>query len=66
MMNLKPIFPTKPPFYFSCCACGKRTASESETGPQPRADLDGKPFRDYYCGPCARHIQVGKMDRETF
>jgi hypothetical protein len=21
------------------------------------ADLDGKPFRDYYCGPCAQEVQ---------
>lgn len=53
-MRLKPIYPQKPEFFFCCIRCGDRTSSKAEAGSV--ADLDGMPFRAYYCGPCA-HIR---------
>ena len=39
------------PFRFVCVACGK--ANTTDRDPEARADLDGEPFKAYYCGPCA-------------
>lgn len=49
-MNLQPI--TGRAFVFRCCACHARTDADSELG-LATADLDGKPFEDYYCGACS-------------
>ena len=47
-MNLVPIYPTKPEFSFKCTGCTR--IGNSETG---AADLDGAPFKSYYCRRCA-------------
>ena len=47
-MNLRPINPKDPRFTFQCRRCGG--ASDSHSG---YADLDGDPFRAYYCRTCA-------------
>lgn len=41
---------TGPAFRLECIKCGKKTQSDREP---VYADLDGKPFVDYYCKPCA-------------
>ena len=53
-MNLKPI---NPPVSTDdrarrvlCCKCGKWTAT--------LADLDGEPFKAYYCEPCADALRA--------
>ena len=46
-MKLVPIYPSKPEFSF-LCSCGRK--GNSSTG---AADLDGEPFRAYYCRLCA-------------
>jgi len=53
-MKIIPINPPKPEFYFTCVHCNKK--SSSLTG---YADLDGKPFQDYYCETCANEIGKG-------
>lgn len=39
---------------FTCKKCGNRA-----TAPDMMADLEGKPFEDYYCKSCARDMQRG-------
>jgi len=41
---------TGTPFRVTCVSCGKQTQTDREP---MYADLDGKPWVDYYCGPCA-------------
>ena len=45
---------TGPPFGVTCCKCQKRTESDRDV----YADLDGEPFKAYYCSGC-----VGKPGR---
>ena len=47
-MNLQPINPPAPAFTCHCVACGGRVLSTDAL-----ADLDGRPFVDYYCRACA-------------
>lgn len=51
-MNLQPVtLRGNGPLCFLCCACGGR-ATQTESRPV-YADLDGRPFIDYYCHECA-------------
>lgn len=53
-MNLQPV--TGPIMTFVCCKCGTRTtnAPGREGQPQVYADLEGEPFKAYYCAECLR------------
>lgn len=54
-MRLAPITSAKEtPFTFTCHRCMKNY--RSDTNPEARADLDGAPFRAYYCPPCAAEL----------
>lgn len=49
-MRFKQVDPAGKPFTVGCCKCNARL----DLGRQPIiADLDGAPFRDYYCADCA-------------
>lgn len=51
-MNLRPISSAKErPFRTACIRCG--SAIQTDRDDKARADLDGIPFRAYYCGSCA-------------
>lgn len=49
-MNLQRIHPPEPAFTTTCCACSLRFKADGQRG---YADLDGEPFRAYYCETCA-------------
>lgn len=38
-----------PPLIYTCCSCGCSMNSKNET---VFADLDGEPFKAYYCNDC--------------
>lgn len=50
-MNLRPIEPVTDT-HLICCRCDAWIPCASTL-----VDLDGKPFRAYYCAPCANTIQ---------
>lgn len=50
-MNLQPV--TGAAFTVTCIACGTLTRQRDGLF----ADLDGEPFRAYYCAPCANSIK---------
>lgn len=52
-MNLKIMPADRFACYFFCIGCGKRMLL-SKAEPPIYADLDGEPFKAYYCGDCAR------------
>lgn len=52
-MNLQPMDNSRFAAYFICCQCGKRMVL-SRAEPTIYADLDGEPFKAYYCADCAR------------
>lgn len=41
-------------FVFTCLACGRRADNTEEWF----ADLDGEPFKAYYCQPCGNAKQI--------
>jgi hypothetical protein len=44
-----------PVFLVTCIKCGKKVMSDI----QPTyADLDGKPFKDYYCFKCVDYSKI--------
>ena len=43
----------EPAFLTHCIKCAKRLDSIGEV---IYADLDGAPFKDYYCGPCTVRV----------
>ncbi len=48
---------TGPPIILHCIACGRKLSNTPQgalRAPRAYADLDGKPFVDYYCHACAR------------
>lgn len=47
-MNLKPIFPSTPIFTAHCTRCLRVFKSDNLF-----ADLEGEPFKSYYCNDCA-------------
>ena len=52
--NLQPVNPPGPCFRFLCVKCGRREQSITTDGRENAyADLNGKPFVDYYCLKCA-------------
>lgn len=57
-MNLQPINPAKPEFFFSCAGCGQTTPSITGC-----ADLDGEPFRAYYCAGCTANLTRSRINR---
>jgi hypothetical protein len=60
-MNLQPL--TGPAFRFACIRCGIPCAHPkpiSHAAPAV-ADLDGIPFRAYYCGACAAIRRAERM-----
>ena len=52
-MNLQRINPPIPEFTFTCSKCMAKTSSKNGY-----ADLDGKPFEDYYCSKCKDEIEA--------
>lgn len=50
-MKLKELDTEHNPFFYTCVACHKQKASDDK--PAGFADLDGEPFKTYYCNPCA-------------
>jgi NAD-dependent SIR2 family protein deacetylase len=56
-VNLQPI--QGKPFTFACIRCGGKTVSDA---PGSMADLDGVPFRAWYCAKCA---QVRRAERNA-
>lgn len=58
-MNMQPVSvnPSAGPLRFICTNCGRWADQAQAT---VYADLDGVPFVDYYCAPCATaHIIRG-------
>jgi hypothetical protein len=45
-MNLQKVYPEKPHFYYTCTKCDKTRYGNAY------ADLDGDPFKSYYCSGC--------------
>jgi uncharacterized protein YlaI len=60
-VNLVPVPQDRYAAYFICLGCGKRMVL-SRAEPTFYADLDGEPFRAYYCGPCAERVNTTKGD----
>jgi hypothetical protein len=66
-MNLQPV--TGQAFGTQCCACHKHVTGGGDSSYIPAygwihpnnvfADLDGEPFRAYYCEACAAMIRAG-------
>lgn len=56
-MNLKPVNPKSPAFNARCYRCGKLTQSKDLY-----ADLDGAPFKAYYCRECTQIVRTAKND----
>jgi hypothetical protein len=52
-MNLQPINPPAPVFSFACSGCNETRTSEGA-----HADLDGEPFRAYFCWVCVARFQI--------
>jgi len=48
-MKLQKVKPPK--MLYTCIKCGKKT-------PEVYADLDGKPFVDYYCEECTKSLTL--------
>jgi len=48
-MNLIPVYPAEPAFYYQCRVCGEQKSSAQCAA---YADLDGIPFAAYVCTPC--------------
>lgn len=57
-MNLQRIALSTPLFYFFCIACNKE--SRSDCG---HADLDGEPFKAYYCSHCTADLKSTAINR---
>jgi hypothetical protein len=47
-MNIQPV-PAPPDFWYHCVGCGRRYTTDTMS---TYADLDGEPFKAYYCTPC--------------
>jgi hypothetical protein len=56
-MKLAKVYPQTPKFRAACIRCGMPHDSDKLL-----ADLDGIPFRAYYCDPCA---QIRLAERES-
>lgn len=61
IMNLQIV--TGPPFTATCISCEKRVIAGSKGLPfgtelPVYADLNGKPFTDYYCSSCAADLRA--------
>lgn len=52
-MNMQPIYPQNPVFYVRCAHCAALKSSQELV-----ADLDGEPFKAYYCARECAHILV--------
>ena len=52
-MNLQKV--TGKPFRCTCVQCGWRNSTDNEDF---TADLDGKPFKDYYCSKCTQKLNA--------
>lgn len=51
-MNLQPVsVAASGPATFTCCHCGVKADQSHGT---VYADLEGEPFKDYYCAKCAK------------
>lgn len=55
-MNLQPMDASRFAAYFICKGCGKRMVL-SRAEPPIYADLDGEPFKAYYCLACAQKLR---------
>jgi hypothetical protein len=51
-MRMVQVDPKGTPFICTCISCGKRLQSNRQDLGLLFADLDGKPFLDYYCQEC--------------
>jgi hypothetical protein len=56
-MNLQEVNPT-PVFHVTCKGCGDRLWTNRD---KVFADLDGDPFRAYFCGKCAGQVSRKEM-----
>lgn len=57
-MNLQRIHPTTPLFSFFCFVCNKQSSSMAGY-----ADLDGEPFKAYFCVYCAAELKSTAINR---
>jgi hypothetical protein len=58
-MNLQIMNADRYAAYFICLGCGARMVL-SKAEPPIYADLDGEPFRAYYCPTCAAALMNAK------
>jgi hypothetical protein len=58
-MNLQIMNADRYAAYFICLGCGKRMVL-SKAEPPIYADLDGEPFRAYYCPACVAAVLRAK------
>jgi hypothetical protein len=50
-VNIQPVpLAVNGPLTFVCCKCGQKVSQDRTTA---YADLDGAPWKAYYCPPCA-------------
>ena len=54
-MNLKPVGSTYAAYSLQCCKC-----KAFKPGPRMFFDLDGEPFKDYYCTACKNKLTALK------
>ena len=59
-MNLRHCISQNKPFQIPCVKCHTPVWFH-----HAYADLDGKPFEDYYCAPCAMQLQPSAFNRPT-
>ena len=57
-MNLQIVNPSVYRVYFTCVKCGKQMVLSKAEDPI-YADLDGEPFKAYYCTKCAQGLSHG-------
>ena len=60
-MNLQPMDKSRFAAYFICKGCDKRMVL-SRAEPTIYADLDGEPFKAYYCEQCAARMTQAAKD----
>jgi hypothetical protein len=49
---------------YRCVGCGDVITYDDRRG-GVFADLDGRPFKDYYCGKCAEEVQPSTTTKTT-
>jgi hypothetical protein len=59
-MRLAPVQQSNPPIKLQCVKCGKMVDADKLL-----ADLDGKPFVDYYCKECTAEYDGRYLDSDS-